>query len=279
MKRQGRHVLLAMCLPFFLLTGCALLESPAARLVSAAAQEGFTQQYLQGGDFELFSLQRFTAPHENTLTVYVEGDGRSWRNRSTPSSDPTPSRSVVYELARRDHAPNVLYLARPCQYLDANALQHCSVRYWTQQRFAPEVVEGYLELLQALIVDKDFREVTLIGYSGGGMIAMLVASRLSVPVKVVTVASVLDHKAWTDFHRVSPLVGSMDLMAAVPVLGRIRQLHLMGSEDQIVPPLLNDGFLAALPRGTPVTTRIVQGYGHECCWADQWPAWLTENIR
>ena len=50
------------------------------------------------------------------VNIYIEGDGRAWLNKNRPSLDPTPKNSLALKLAEIDPAPNVIYLARPCQY-------------------------------------------------------------------------------------------------------------------------------------------------------------------
>ena len=42
-----------------------------------------------------------------------------------------------------DPAPNVFYLARPCQYVDLATEPNCSDAYWSTARFAPEVIGAF----------------------------------------------------------------------------------------------------------------------------------------
>ena len=51
--------------------------------------------------------------------VYIEGDGYAWATTTDPSDDPTPINPLALRLAAVDDAPNVLYLARPCQFRPA----------------------------------------------------------------------------------------------------------------------------------------------------------------
>ncbi len=50
------------------------------------------------------------------MVVYIEGDGRAYVNRRTPSNDPTPGNPMALRLALADPSLRVLYLGRPCQY-------------------------------------------------------------------------------------------------------------------------------------------------------------------
>ena len=51
------------------------------------------------------------------------------------------------------------------------------------------------------------REVTFVGYSGGGVLAVLIAERLDNVAGVITVGANLDTDAWTEHHGYLPLTG------------------------------------------------------------------------
>ena len=114
-----------------MLTACTHLsvqnrQQTAYELVK---QAGWNQQTLSTPYFPLRAYLPVPNPPVSTLTIYIEGDGLAWINRSTPSSDPTPMDPLALKLALADNIDtNVAYLARPCQYV-RNAL--CKRRYWT----------------------------------------------------------------------------------------------------------------------------------------------------
>ena len=173
-----------------ILPSCASLPAP----------EGFDYQVIRTKGFSLASWAR-VGEAGKTLRVYIEGDGLAWINAYTPSSDPTPSDRTVLELAQRDVSPNIVYLARPCQYVRSD---ECRVYYWTSGRFDPKVVSSETEAVRALIRQYKAPSVELVGYSGGAAVALLTALNVPEVSKVYTVAGVLDHKAWTPFHGDSP---------------------------------------------------------------------------
>lgn len=74
------------------------------------------------------------------------------------------------ELAFEDDSPNVVYLARPCQYIKSPI---CSKRHWTTARFAPEVINAEYAAVKQIA---DGNPVILIGFSGGAQVAGLIAS-------------------------------------------------------------------------------------------------------
>jgi len=79
-------------------------------------------------------------PTAELLTIYIEGDGLSWIDASTPSNEPTPMDPLALKLALRDDAPSA-YLARPCQYVAEDRKKSCAQKYWTYSRFSEEVIE------------------------------------------------------------------------------------------------------------------------------------------
>jgi pimeloyl-ACP methyl ester carboxylesterase len=120
----------------------------------------------------------------------------------------------------------------------------------------------------------DERQLVLIGYSGGGTLAMLLAPRLSNTVRVVTLAANLDVSAWAAYHTFTPLSGSLDPAREAPLGAHISQLHLTGARDRQIPPWLAAPVVARQPYAELV---VLPGFDHRCCWEAQWPALLARG--
>ena len=75
-----------------------------------------------------------------TLTIYIEGDGASWLFKTIPPRNPTPDKSLVVAMAASDPNPYVLYLARPCQFIDLGNVKECDKSLWTDGRFSAQVI-------------------------------------------------------------------------------------------------------------------------------------------
>lgn len=206
-----------------------------------------------------------------TLVVYIEGDGRAWESRSRPSPDPTPTDPVALRMAAQDTAPAVLYLARPCQYVRNEDSRGCASAYWTERRFAPEVLASLNLAVDRTVARLGASRVVLIGYSGGGTVAALLAERRADAAGLATVAGVLDHRAWTRHHGVSPLDGSDNPADHLDRLSRVAQWHFVGAGDPVVPPGLTEAVVERM--GRPKTARVVRldGFDHACCWDEAWP--------
>ncbi|MFY9477644.1 MAG: hypothetical protein WAQ08_08300 [Aquabacterium sp.] len=117
--------------------------------------------------------------------------------------------------------------------------------------------------------------LVLVGYSGGGAVAALLAARRADVVALVTVAGNLDHQAWTSLHGIRPLDSSLNPIDQAGRLARLRQWHLVGEQDRVVPADLVRAFVARQGSGAQATVIVELGFGHACCWAQQWPRLWT----
>jgi pimeloyl-ACP methyl ester carboxylesterase len=233
-------------------------------------ERGFSLNSMRSGVFDLLVLERRTG-HSDTLTIYIEGDGAAWITAYHPPRDPTPLKPTALALAALDPTDAVAYLGRPCQYLDQTALENCSSLWWTTQRFAPEVLTAYEYALDTLKMHSGTQTIRLVGYSGGGVLAALLALRRQDVSSLITVASPLALGEWARMKGISPLSASLD-----PVLepGKLPPAtYWIGSDDEVVPIPVIEKFV----RSKGGQLRPVQGYDHDCCWTRDWPRLLKES--
>ena len=95
-------------------------------------------------NFTLASWQKVTNPAA-PYKIYIEGDGCAFNARGKATQDQTPRGTLVRELAFGDDSQNVIYFARPCQYIKSPI---CSKRHWTTARFALEVINAEYEAIK-----------------------------------------------------------------------------------------------------------------------------------
>ena len=268
-----------LSLAAILLPGCSHLPSPMERHASAlslAATAGWSPTLIPAGHFILQAwvpagLERApgAANSPGTLTVYLEGDGLAWLNESTPSSDPTPSNPLALRLALR-HSGAVAYLARPCQYVQEQNQYNCQPKFWTTHRFAPEVVDATSRALDTLKRQSGARQLVLVGYSGGGAVAALVTAQRRDVARLVTVAGNLDHAAWTQLKRLTPLSGSLNPADFTPQLAPVAQWHIVGERDTVMPPAVVQGYAQRFAVSQTPRVITLAAFNHDCCWADIW---------
>ncbi len=233
-----------------------------------ARDHGFDRRDIAAGEFTLRSYSR---GHDNKrLVVYIEGDGAAWRNRYQLSMDPTPRQLTVLRMAIAEPAPAVAYIARPCQFVERGPSGPCAPHFWSSHRYGTPVIDAIGAAIDILKSDAGAARLTLIGYSGGGVIATLLAAGRGDVDHVMTVAANLDHAAWTRYHGVSPLLGSLNPVAFAAALDAIPQTHLVGADDDKVPESIVQSYIDALSPTAPVKLAVLPDYNHECCWADDW---------
>lgn len=255
-----------------LLAACStLLQSAERRLLAdtLAASRGWQAVSIPAQPFTLVAYVPEKTQPDETLTIYIEGDGLAWRTGRQPSTDPTPLDPLALRLALAQPDGNAAYLARPCQFVEAEKTG-CAARYWTSHRFAPEVVAATNQAVDVLKTRLGAKRLVLVGYSGGAAVAALVAARRSDVPLLVTVAGNLDQRAWTEHHQLQPLTGSLNPADEVEGLRSVKQWHYAGGQDRIIPPAQVAGFAALFADTDMVHVWVEPVFDHHCCWSENW---------
>ena len=235
-----------------------------------AEQHGWQKLHIPTDTFILTAYVPPITEHVETLTVYIEGDGLAWLDRTQPSADPTPRNPIGLELALRHPQGAAAYLARPCQYVEGADRLNCRKVFWTSARFAPEVIASSNQAVGELMHRVGATRLILVGYSGGGAVAALVAARRNDVVRLVTVAGNLDHRVWSKLHHISPLRGSLNAADAWRSLVRIPQLHYVGGRDKNVTRAVTDSYAKRFPSDQQPEIEVLPNFDHICCWVKQW---------
>ena len=210
------------------LCGCSTIKVP----------ETFVHKEILTSEFTIASWQKITNP-QSPYKIYIEGDGYAFNTHGKISSDPTPKGTLMRELAFGDTHENVIYLARPCQYVKD---RKCEKKYWSTARFSQEVLDSEYQAVKSIVLNNP---VTLIGFSGGAQIAGLLAVDTDLNIKkVITIAGNLDHLSWTTYHHLPPISESLNLADKKSKFSKIPQHHYIGKKDNVIPPLLTQTSVA-----------------------------------
>ncbi len=254
-----------------MLVACA---TPTERFDRRANALGFGLTTLQGAGFNHVAYVAGPLEPSDTLHVYVEHDGTPWLDLTFPSADPTPRTAMALELMARDAGPR-LFLGRPC-YFASKEEAGCTPLLWTHLRYSPQVIASMVAALRRFLTLHPFRRVVLIGYSGGGTLAWLMAANVPETSEIITVAANLDTDDWTRIHDYSPLAGSLNPALMPPLPSTIVQLHYVGGRDRNVPPSVVQSFAR---RHAEARVIEIADFDHECCWIERWPKLLEEVPR
>ncbi len=244
--------------------GCTPAHLGFERTARAA---GLEQAQVQGLGFQHIVFRQPDRPAERgPLHVYLTGDGTPFIRSALPAADPTPRHPVVPTLMALDPAPSLL-LGRPCYHGLATA-PGCNPALWTRARYSDAVVASMAAALAGSVPPG--RALMLIGHSGGGALAVLLARRVSQVVAVVTLAGNLDTDAWTRRRGYSPLAGSLNPVDGPALPGTTLQRHYGGEQDREIPPDLLRAAAARL--GGRLT--LLPDTSHNSGWERHWPAIL-----
>lgn len=229
-----------------------------------AAKNSLKSKIYHTKNFEIYTLQKIT-DIKKPIRIYIEGDGRAYVTRYQPSLDPTPTSNFLINLIAQDSAPNLLYIARPCQFVDS---KNCEEKYWTDQRFSAEAISAISEVVSEFSKHK----IELVGYSGGAMMALHLDEKNILNLR--TVAGNLDLEKFTSLHKISPLqTPEIDYVS----WSKIPQIHFIGSADDVVPYEIFEAYSKKLPKQNCLKLKIINGATHSKNWGMDWQNMLAQK--
>lgn len=256
-----------------LLTGAC--STPAIRNDAFATNSGFIRQIVAGTDFshlvyinEKGITEKGVAGKRTknpTWHIYIEGDGVPWIRQNIVATDPTPLKPLMLSLMTQDSRP-AIYLGRPC-YNGMNKDPSCNPWLWTYGRYSRQVVESMRTVLNTLVRENAIDSMTLIGHSGGGTLAMLLAEKVPQVRKVVTLGGNLDIEAWTSKHGFTTLQDSLNPARRAPLPRQIKQLHFVGADDKNVP---QEMLKAAVKQQRNADIFVLDEITHKRGWNSYW---------
>ena len=216
----------------------------------------------------------------SVLTVYIEGDGAAWINRGQVSPDPTPSNPMALKLAAIDAQLNpgkqLLYLARPCQFVNFSKNPICKSLYWSKKRYSEEVVISMNAVLDKVAKERRTSRIKLVGYSGGAAVALLIAARRKDVESIMTVAGNVDPEGLNQMFGLTPLEGSLNPRKFFNQIKGIPQIYWVGQDDGLITEKFTEEWAARLDSGC-VEIILVPGVSHTMGWETVWPTFLRRK--
>lgn len=270
-KNKSAVIKVGLILCSLAMTACT---TPAQQFKITAENYGFSEYEVSGSNFKhkVYLNKQVVTAQNKVLHVYLDGDGKPFKNSYALAADPTSRNHLILELMALDKQPAMM-LGRPCYHGLSIDSSNCEYRLWTSARYSATVVDSMVTALNKWLKQHRFQKIVLIGFSGGGTLAVLMAKKLATVTTVVTLAANLDVAAWSQHHGYLMLKDSLSPMNQPILKENIKQLHLAGSEDEKVPPFI---IKAYANKQKNALFRIYKGFTHHCCWLKIWSDILKE---
>ncbi|MGH1470354.1 MAG: alpha/beta fold hydrolase [Cellvibrionaceae bacterium] len=264
------------------LSVCISCSSPVNRLQHQAEQLGLKEKTVQTTNNHLiksyYSKSLEEKLNNQLVFVYLEGDGRPWSKRMGPNNDPNTHQSVVLPLliqAMNETKEAGIYLSRPCYGIDPMP-ENCNQKWWTSHRYSKQVVDEMDEALTQLKNVFNIEKMVLVGHSGGGALAMLLANKRKHNDEieaVITLAGNLDHTTWTNYFHYLPLHGSLNVIDEPPLPSNIIRWHFAGNKDTTVPIEI---IREVTQKDEDAKLIELENVDHTCCWHSRWYKTITD---
>jgi hypothetical protein len=231
-----RKKLALLIVGLLLLSGCQL--SHHQELLLPALPKTLAKPITKRSHFN-HTVEEKLVDTQSTLTVFIEGDGRPWLNNTAIAKDPTPHALLAYALFREINT-NSIYLGRPCYFQTVDS--RCDFRYWTSHRYSHDVIDSMIAVVNEYLQKNHYSSVTLVGYSGGGVIATMMACGINAKTLLYTLSANLSVNDWTQLHHYAALEGSQDPYLHFEPCNLVAAKHFVGSADDNVPSYITEKF-------------------------------------
>ncbi len=240
--------------------------------IDALARSAQLQRYvIESNQLPSVVYLRASNQKDQQLIIFIEGDGIPWRAGIAPNPDPTTRDPLALELLMRTPG-NAAYLSRPCY--QGLATERCTPDLWTSDRYSAQIVQAMTVVVKDAMSRTQAKDLVLVGYSGGGVLASLIAEQLGRVTAVITIAANLDIDEWAEHHKYLPLSGSLNPALSTHPHPWI-EIHMEGADDAVVPSATRDAYFERYPSAR---RWIFENHGHKCCWVDEWKE-LWEKVE
>lgn len=177
--RSTRARTLALAATALTLAACGTASKPLPSLRTDTAEHlaggaHLMETHIPAGEFTIMSYQRAMAKGQ-PANIYIEDDGADGADHSL-KGDPTPIDPVALRMAADDMSPNVIYLARPCQFVNTLGVRPCTAALYTTNRFSPQVLDAMNAALDNAKKNNNLGDLNLIGVGGGAAVAVELAA-------------------------------------------------------------------------------------------------------
>ena len=143
--------------------------------------------------------------------------------------------------------------------------------YWTSHRYSEKVIDSIDKVIDRVKKENKLEKIKIIGFSGGGTVAALLAARRDDIDLLITVAGNLDPDYHCRLYGITPLWGSLNPSELPNKLKHIKQVHFVGGKDQIVPRSVAESYrekISPLPGFLEIVE--IKTCSHHDGWHESW---------
>ncbi|MDD4616692.1 MAG: alpha/beta hydrolase [Alphaproteobacteria bacterium] len=267
MKPNRFLAFLCAAVSLAVLSGCASDSTVDPSLDAKGAP--LRQQEITAGNFRLAIFSRIVDTNQ-PVTVYVDGGMRDFAPSGPSGADATPDGIMTLRLAEADPSDNVVYIAHPCQFNAQDAF--CAEKPLPNARYAELYYTAMNRALNFALAKVQHTHLNLVGYSGGGAIAAIMAARRQDVESLRTIAGNLDPNGNGRLHGSAPKDDFIDPIKIAPKLALLPQEHYVSADDTFVPAELTDNFVKAIGLSYCVKVTSVPDATHKTGWEEMWKA-------
>jgi hypothetical protein len=249
----------------FFLFGCSSNQHRINKAFNLAKEFEYESAIVQCSNFPMqIFYKNFNSKH---AIIYLEGDGLVINRFGEIASNSTPTDPMAIRLAAVDNRLiTKIIINRPFHYLKS---ANSSSKYWTTARYSPEVVRSIFEAIKSCQEKFHFETIELIAYSGGASVAFLLIPYFRNITNIISFAGNLDHSSWTTFHNCQPLYESLDPLEIKDSIGKIPQIHFVGTNDTNTTIELAMAFKKQI-KSEKISIIPVDGFDHDSNWPSVW---------
>ncbi len=269
-----------------LLGGCYLpnMDMKKQTAMRLAVPNGMFERAIPADPYMITAFERVHS--KNTLAnVYIEGGPMVWDDFLKERETATPMNPLALHMSTRDLAPNVIWLARPCQFayspkIDGSA---CTREEWANGRFSLTNLRAMNTALDNIKKRHGITGFNLIGvHDGAGVAIHLAAARKDVK-SLRTVAGMVDTDTFKqvyapDYYETTTGKTSNNPAMHAEHLARIPQHHMIGEWDDVVGADMAQKFRQAAGNSPCIRVSEVKGVTHEKGWVNRWPDLLKSPL-
>ena len=149
-----------------------------------------------------------------------------------------------------------------------NCIECKNAALWQEERFNEEIVDEMKSLVVYLAHKYEVPDLDLIGYDGGGTMAMLIATKIPVR-QVITIGGILDTQSYAREQNIT--LNGMNPADLTDKLAQVAQVHYVGGRDEKTPQRQAERFVSRLRQAKSVQIKRVADADH-----DDWQGLVLE---